>query len=499
MCRRFYALAALIVATIVPIGLFGDPTASRAAELQVPLKLDYLTLAAALKSQIYTNGGGRAEFWQGSDPCQYLDGENPRFSRESDAALALTTDATLALGLGLAGRCVSPVTWSGIVKLDVVPYVAGLTLKLHVSDINLFKPDGTKSLLVGHGFDLVKGNIIPKLETFSFDLAAPIRELDSLFEEALPPDAAAGLRTALATLRLEPQIAAENDGLSVTLALALPENVIPLPVAASTLPPSPTELTAWQTELDNWDAFLVFSIKQVGLTVPNKQVRDQLFDLLLDSRYRLVQALVANQAAGQPDPVRLLFLDDWNRLRAIIKSAAPNGRLGNRTLEFLSFVSAGDALFAFDQVAPALGVRISADDLRRLARIMAPQVTADPLNFTFDEDLELQQLFGVVEPLEMPGSLPDSESVQPQLPSTPAFSPAPSPASQLSLPSRLLKSPEALALENPPVPPQLAALGQRLTPVVVDTNNAGSYRTDLTELLSVTAARESEASALNPS
>ncbi|HEX4209593.1 MAG TPA: lytic transglycosylase domain-containing protein, partial [Candidatus Binataceae bacterium] len=46
---------------------------------------------------------------------------------------------------------------------------------------------------------------------------------------------------------------------------------------------------------------------------------------------------------------------------------------------------------------------------------------------------------------------------------------------------------------------QLAALGQRLTPVVVDTNNAGSYRTDLTELLSVTAARESEASALNPS
>src|SRR5205085_11703486 len=80
------------------------------------------------------------------------------------------------------------------------------------------------------------------------------------------------------------------------------------------------------------------------------------------------------------------------------------GRLGNRSLEFLSFISAGDALFALDQAAPALGMNISADDLRRLARIMAPAAAGDPLAFGFDEDPELREIFGMGVPLDLPGS-----------------------------------------------------------------------------------------------
>jgi Transglycosylase SLT domain len=498
-CLRF--LDALIVATIVPIGLLGAPIAASATELTVPLKLDYLTLNAALKSQIYTGAGGRATFWQGSNSCQYLDGENPRFSREPGGTLALSTDATLALGLGIGGACVSPVTWSGIVKLDTVPYVAGLTLRLSVTDINLDEPDGTKSLLVGHGFDLIKGHIIPKLETFSFELEEPIRVLDDLFEQALPTDAAANLRTALATSHLEPQVVTESDGLKVTLAMALPEGFAPPPISASTAPLTPAEIAAWQAELDNWDAFLVFAIKQVGLTVVEKKVRDQLFALLMDSRYRLVQALASGQGAGGPDPVRLLFLSDWTQLRDIIKSAARRRGFGNRTLEFLSFISAGDALFAFDHAASALGVRISAGDLRRLARVMAPDVTADPLAFSFDEDPGLQQLFGISPPFDLPGALPDANTLPlPDLnapASTP--SPAPAPTSFLSAPMRLLNFAEALAMDSASTPPQLIILGRRLTPVVVDQDNAGRYRDNLAKLLSITAQREGDAAALNSS
>jgi len=108
-------------------------------------------------------------------------------------------------------------------------------------------------------------------------------------------------------------------------------------------------------------------------TVGDKQFRAQLFDLLLDSRYRLVQALAQPQVSTGPDPIRLIFIDEWSRLRAIIQAAARREILGSRVLEFLSFVSAGDALFAADQAAPALGMRISEDDLRQLAHIMAPQ------------------------------------------------------------------------------------------------------------------------------
>ena len=482
-------------------GLLAAGTVAFASELNLPLKLDYLALNLALKTQIYTGAGGRAEFWQGADSCQYLEGENPRFSRTSDGTLALATDATLALGLGIAGHCVNPVTWSGIVKLDTFPYVDGLTLKLRVTDVNLYKSDGTKSLLVGHGFDLIKGNVIPKLETFTFDLQAPVRALAGLFDEALPLDASESLRTALATLHLEPQVIPENDGLRVTLAMALPEGAPPPSISTSAAPLSPAEIAAWQTELDNWDAFLVFAIKQVGLNVSDKKTRDQLFTLLMDSRYRLVQALASGQTAGGPDPVRLLFLSDWTQLRNIIKAAAPGGHFGTRTLQFLSFISAGDALFAFDQAAPALGVRITAGDLRRLARIMAPDVTTDPLAFSFDEDPDLQQLFGVPQPYELPGPLPDANTVPlPDLAPTSTPSPAlPAPTSFMSAPIRFLQFPEAFAMDNSPTPIQLVILGRRLTPVVVAPDNADRYRSNLAQLLSITAEREGDAATLNSS
>ena len=116
----------------------------------------------------------------------------------------------------------------------------------------------------------------------------------------------------------------------------------------------------------------MFAIKQVGAAVPDKQVRADLLNVLLDGRYRLAQAIDQPPAPGGPDPVRVLFLDQWRQLRDVVRKAAARGLLGDRALEFLSFLSAGDALMAFDQAAPALGARISAADLRRLARIMAP-------------------------------------------------------------------------------------------------------------------------------
>jgi hypothetical protein len=106
----------------------------------------------------------------------------------------------------------------------------------------------------------------------------------------------------------------------------------------------------------------------------------------------------------------VLFLDQWRQLRAVMRKAAARGQLGDRALEFLSFLSAGDALMAFDQAAPALGARISAADLRRLARVMAPQSTADPLQFNYREDPELQDIFGFTPPPETPDSVEPSDS-----------------------------------------------------------------------------------------
>src|SRR4029077_6945535 len=88
---------------------------------------------------------------------------------------------------------------------------------------------------------------------------------------------------------------------------------------------------------------------------------------------------------------------------------------------------AGDALFALDQAAPALGIRISAADLRRLAHIMAPSATGDPLQFNYREDPDMKRLFSVPEPPRSRHPI-EEEDVPPSAPGAPAnhTNPAPS-------------------------------------------------------------------------
>ena len=75
---------------------------------------------------------------------------------------------------------------------------------------------------------------------------------------------------------------------------------------------------------------------------------------------------------------------------------------GSTALRYLSFIAAGDALAALDQIGPEIGLDISADGLRRLARIVAPLSTEDPLAYSTAVDPELRQLFGFGPPLPPP-------------------------------------------------------------------------------------------------
>ncbi len=410
------------------------------------------------------------------------------------------------------------------------PYVgADLAIKFRVTDINLYNSKHEKSVLVGHGFDLIKGTLIPRLETFSFDLKTPLHQIEELALAAAAPEVAERVRSALSTLRPKSAVVPEDDALRLALVLNVEEAATPKPTGPAA-PLSPREVAAWQTMLDNWDAFMVFAIKQLGGASTDERMRKQLFELLLDNRYRLVQALAQPETSMGPDPVRLLFLEDWSRLHAIIQSAARGGMLGDHALEFLSFVTAGDALFALDQAAPALGMRISADDLRRLAHTMAPQYTADPLAFSYDTDPQLQQMFGVIEPLKSPGPV---ESPVAEEPSTGSFSvspsatpgalisplsPAPTPAPSLpesvpvptmapiAVPSpramieilpRLLGPADAEAAEDP-LADQILSIGAALKGVVVSEENAPAYERSVETLLALTTERESDDDRLEP-
>jgi hypothetical protein len=198
-------------ATLLLILWSVTPGIASAAQIAVPLNLDYMTLSEASKRQMYTAPGGRAELWSGSDPCQFFYATNPRFGYNF-GTLTLETDAELRLGIGVAGGCVSPLNWSGIIAADLQPYFGpDLVIKFRVTNLNLYKPNHEKSLLVGLGFDVVKSNLIPRLETFFFDLKPPLQQLNILVQAAAPPDVAARVKAALATLRPASTVIPEDE------------------------------------------------------------------------------------------------------------------------------------------------------------------------------------------------------------------------------------------------------------------------------------------------
>jgi hypothetical protein len=317
-----------------------------------------------------------------------------------------------------------------------------------------------------------------------------VQQLAAMISDSIPADAADRVRAAVASLTAEPNIAALDDGIRVTLVMTVPDGPAPAANPGAASAATPAELKAFQDTLDQWDAFMVFSIKQLGDAVGDQQFRDQLLQILLDSRYRLVEALNSPPAATGPDPVRLMFLDEWRQLHDAVREAAQRGKLGARALEFLSFISAGDALFALDQAAPALGMRISAADLRRLAHIMAPTATGDPLQFDNHEDPNLKKLFDVPEPPRSRHPI-EEENVPPSAPVAPpnshgTNSSVPLPIARLL---RLLSPDEADAAEDSGAAQinRLQDVADRLYQLVVNEQNSDAYRTDMGLLLRLSA------------
>ncbi len=529
---------------IAAFAILARPAPVGASQVRIPLTIDYITLREALKRKLYTAPGGRAELWNGLDVCQFLYAENPEFSRATAggaASVRLETANSLGLGVAMGSQCVGAIQWSGLVEALGVPYIApGLQLKFHFTDMNLYDSAHQKTQLVGRGFDLIKSYLIPRLDDFSYDLHPAVQQLTAMISDSIPPDAADRVRAAVASLTAEPNIAALDDGIRVTLVMTVPDVPTPAANPGAASSPTPAELKAFQDTLDQWDAFLVFSIKQLGDAVGDRQFRDQLLQILLDSRYRLVQALNNPPEAAEPDPVRALFLDEWRQLHDAVRAAARRGMLGAHALEFMSFISAGDALFALDQAAPALGMRISAADLRRLAHIMAPGATGDPLQFNDREDPDLKKLFAVPEPPstnhpiheeDIPPSTGGASPSASGATSTPTVAPSPIPSARLFrdyLAARYVTGEAAerrstgeaaahkagsplllrivsflspreadAAEEDTALMPRLEEVADRLYRLVVTEANSDSYRRDVSVMLNLSAERQLGAGAVD--
>ncbi len=372
-----------------------------AGTLEIPLRVPLEPLRQALAAQLAASKATPNVIYR-EGRCRYLNLDNPSLEAV-DGRLRLVGPGSAALGVELFGNCQNAASWKGSMEFTFVPQLdsAG-RLRLRIVDSKLTDAGGGAAL--GFMWELSKRYVHPRLERFSYDLGASRAALDSIVRGAAPPQHAAELEAAVRQLQVQrPRV--EPNAVVVPVALELPDAWLaaPAPVAAAAqaVPLTEAELEALEKALEPWDAFLLYSIKQVALDSENTALRKRLFTLLLESRYRLTEIL-SGDAPAAGDPLRELFVDAWEELRTILADGQRDGALDASLLRYAAFIDAGDALLALDRAAPGLAMTLSADGLRQLARSLRPGTAGDPLAYDWAADPQLRQLFGVEE-------IPDSE------------------------------------------------------------------------------------------
>jgi hypothetical protein len=372
--------------------------AASTREIRVPLRFDEAFLREALVAQVYTAASGKAVLWDDGSGCNFLKLRDPQVAADG-ARLRITTRGEARIGTAIGSSCIAPVRWDGSIEVFEEPVIAPdqRSFRFRVVDSKLYGSDGKKPLIAGPIWDLVKSYVHPSFEAVHVDLGTLADDLRSVLPELLIRDDLDRLRRIADSLRLADATTFEH-GVAITLAF----QVDPRP--AFTPAPEPTftseELDRWQEQWQRWDAFLTYVIKFVWSDTLISDLRRPLADVLLDARYDLIEAL-APESPASVDPVPDLFVRTWERFAPVARRIASD-KPGAVAVRYFSFIAAADALVALKEAGPDVGVDISADGLRRLARMLVPLSSDDPLVYDTRVDPQLRTLLGFGAPLPAP-------------------------------------------------------------------------------------------------
>jgi hypothetical protein len=492
-------LLLLALATLTGTGAI-HPAAAVAASRTVtfPLVIDHPILESALRRDLGMTDGASLELWGSPGECHWAVADDLALASQGGMLRATFTGSTV-VGFRLLWFCVSPLAWQGSLTLITRPVVGrDWQLRFEMVDVEAKDRDGKASLFSNGALQIVKGQLEERLGAFRFDLTPPADEAKRLIRAAATSDDAKAALAALETLR-PLETVAEPDGIRVRIAIDVPEREAAPDVSEARL--TEAEVRAWEDRIDRWDAFLVFVVKTLGATTTDRGVRNELLAILLDGRRELVDVLRQGPIPGT-DPVRNLFLSAWDRLRVQTRRALHEGTLGESAFRYVTFLAAGDALAALDQAGPGLGLEISADGLRRLARLLDPEGTGDPIASSDALDAELRSLFDfedyasekVPPPVSSTTAAPTTTAapMTTGVPATTTDVPTSTDSPGTTVPSTTLPlswlwSPRAADAATPP-PVDLAAIGNRLDRWVPSPDELPTYRDFVEQLLTTLAA-----------
>jgi hypothetical protein len=407
-------------AAFLALLLLCAPSAAEMRRVEVPLLIPPAFLERLLAKQVFTGPETTARIVSSAEPCNEIVLSQPAL-RSLGGRVVVTAHGRAKGGFSLFGACVRPFRWKGELEAEEDARIARRAAAVEFRVVNSWLRDGSDWLAVPALWDWVKPVVHPRLEALRIDLEPLIGEL----RRVLPLFAAR--REELAVRRLAESLAlgdvrVEERGLVLTLRFDVEATA--RPAAPAVEPPlAAEEIAALEATLHQWDAFLTFVVKAAGQDALDPALRANLLAVLLDARHEMVGALAEPSGEGE-DRMRNLFRSSWAKLQPAVAPLAG----GSQGLRYLAFVASGDALAALDAVGPAFDLEISDEGLRRLARMLAPEATEDPLRWSEEVDPALRRTFGFDEELPALPAPGEVEGVaEPRSGGAPGLEPGPEP------------------------------------------------------------------------
>ena len=385
--------AALVALTLVAFTI----ELADAREVPLPLRFDNALVQKVLVEQLFTGPDQSLAALEDGSGCNYLILSDPVPSG-AGGMLRIRSAARARVATAIGTQCLVLLNWTGFVETDQRAELDGNRprVRFRTVDSRLLDNDGKPAAFSGAIWDWVSDHVHPRLDTLSVDLEAPLAEIQSLLPLMLTTDDAARTQGIVDSLALT-AVSVETDVVTLTARIDIPDGAVTPSLAEPVL--TPAELAQWQRAWQQWDAFLTFVIKASARESSRDETRSALLDVLLSARYDIVEILATTPQG--PDPVPRLFVQTWERLAPVLREMQ-TGLPGETALQYLSFIAAADALKGIQSLGPGAGLDLSADGLRRMARIIAPAAADDPLNRSPEVDTELRMLMGFGPAIEAP-------------------------------------------------------------------------------------------------
>jgi len=393
---RFFHIRYLSLPRAVLLTLLLTNTAQAAStSVSVPIYLDYPLLRQLLVTQLFNTPDGSREILNDPTACSRIVLSEPQIGAQ-DETIEIIASYKAQLGVEVFGSCQSLIDRQGSVAYLGQPIIQsqGKSVKLEPQNTWITDSEGNK-IASGPLWDTAVASLADFFGGFEVSMTPYTDSLAAFLPEIMPNRDTGQLQATINSLALSDlQVTATSLNIAIDFEV---ESLIEQAEAAAPL--TPEELALAEAQWQMMDALLVGAVKRYAAATELQSLRGALFDILIDSRYRLRDALTA-PADRSNEAVRNWFIESWHKLNPVVREIAMQQQ-GQEQLLWMSTLTASDALYALNQLGSTIGLELSPEGLRRLARMVNAEQADELLQYSEEVDPQLQELLrGEINTLE---------------------------------------------------------------------------------------------------